>query len=88
MWVRKAGITKHSLEVYLLNGNLVLGLLGFVGPFVTVFESISCRLPETGRKKKRIDRRVKICQNNPTRAYDEHSRLCSSSIQNNTTPRY
>ena len=47
----------------------LVGFLGAERPFETVFQSISGRLPERGRKKREVKEERKNVQKSPTRTY-------------------
>ena len=73
-WERGVTIGEETSDFVLKTKNLVFKMLvgwlfGVYRPFVTVFQSISGRLPERGRKKRERIEEYKNVQTTPTRTY-------------------
>ena len=71
---------KYCLIVPMLVGRLV-GWLGFNGPLGTVFQSISGRLPERGRKRREKIEESKTVQTTPPAPIASAIGPCPTTIQ-------
>ena len=77
----------HKCRSYGLNGWLV-GCFGFKGLFETVFQSMSGRLPERGRKRREKIEESKNVQTTPPAPTASTVGPCPTKIQISRTPRH